>query len=149
MTRHHSSADLIRIEALRGMQRSQAQAAAVEALATERRVLAQLEWARAERDEALARWHEQLSSPGFSPEMATALAGALNRSDEGAASAGEAADRAASERAECDYVWRQSDAHCRQAASLLATSRRREARKRDEKAIEVAADRMALVWRRQ
>ena len=149
MTRHHASASLVQIEALRRMQRAAAQAAAGEAAAGERDARTALDQANAARDEALARWHDQLSSPRFSPEMTTGLAAAFNRSDEGAVAVGEAADRATIERRACDAIWRQRDAHCRQAASLLAASRRREARVRDEKAIEVAADRVTLVWRRR
>lgn len=149
MTRHHASSSLAQIEALRRMQRAAAQAAAAEAAAGERDARAALDRANAVRDEALAQWHEQLSSPRFSPEMTTGLAAAFNRSDENAVAADEAAGRAAAERGECDAVWHQRDAHCRQAESLLAASRRREARARDERAIEAAADRVTLVWRRR
>lgn len=149
MTRHHASSSLAQIEALRRMQRAAAQAAAGEAAAGERDARAALDRANAAREEALARWHDQLSSPRFSPEMTTGFAAAFNRSEEGAVAAEEAADRATATRRECDAIWRQRDVHCRQVASLLTASRRREARVRDEKAIEVAADRVTLVWRRR
>jgi hypothetical protein len=131
------------------MQRTAAQVAVLEAVAREQDALATLYRADAERDEALGRWHDQLSSPYFSPEMTTGLAAAFSRSDEIATVAREAADRAADRRDECDALWRERDAYCRQTASLLGVSRRREARARDERAIEAAADRVTFAWRRR
>lgn len=146
MTRHASSA-LVRIEELRSMQRALAQAAAVEAAAHEARSLAALDRATGQRDDALAHWHEQLSGPAFSPEISMGFAATFQRSDERAVLAGYAADDATAERQAQDQAWRQSDAHCRQVGSLLAESRRYEARARDEKAMEAAADRITLSWR--
>jgi hypothetical protein len=148
MTRHASSA-LIRIEELRSMQRAVAQAAAVEAAAHETHTLAALDRATRQRDDTLEQWHRQLSGSAFSPEISTGFAAAFQRSDERAVLAGDIAAAATAQRQACDQAWRQSDARCRQAGSLLAESRRYEARARDGKAMEAAADRITLSWRRR
>jgi len=149
MTDHASSSALVRILELRRMQRAVAQAAAVEAAVYEVRALAALDHATTERDDTLAQWHQQLSGSAFSPEISTGFASAFQRSDERAVLAGEAADGATADRRASDHLWHQSDAHCRQAGALLAESRRREARARDEKALGTNADRITLTWRRR
>lgn len=148
MTRHASSV-LVRIEELRATQRVVAQATAAEAAAHETQTLAALDRATRQRDDALEQWHEQLSGSVFSPEISTGFAAAFQRSDERAVLAGDTAAAATAKRQACDQAWRQSDAHCRQAGSLLAESQRYEARARDEKAMEAAADRITLSWRRR
>ncbi|WP_156404966.1 hypothetical protein [Sphingomonas sp. Root241] len=140
---------MIRIEELRLMQRVVAQVAAVEAAAHETYTLAALDRAISQRDGTLEQWHQQLSGSVFSPEISTGFAAAFQRSDERVVLAGDTATAATAERQACDQAWRQSDAHCRQAGSLLAESRRYEARARDEKAMETAADRISLSWRRR
>ena len=149
MTGHASGSALVRIEELRRMQRAVAQAAAVEAAVFEKQALAALDHATTERDDTLVQWLQQLSGSAFSPELSTGFATAFQRSDERAVLAGEAADGATADRSASDHLWRQSDVHCRQAGSLLAESRRREARARDEKAMAASADRITLTWRRR
>lgn len=144
-----SSSMLVRIEELRRMQRAVAQAAAVEAASREAQALAALDRATKQREDTLAQWHDQLSGPAFSPEISTSIATAFQRSDEHAVQAGAVADGATADRHACDDIWRQRDAHCRQAGALLADCRRREARARDEKAMEAAADRITLIWSRR
>lgn len=97
---------------------------------------------------AVLAWDAHLGSADFAPDFAHALAAELV--EQGQASAAAQAHRAqmAEACALAERTWHDGDAHCRLADRALDTSRRARRRDRDERALDVLADRMASNWRR-
>jgi hypothetical protein len=147
--RHYSPAALAGIVSLRKLQHAVAQTAVAVAMQEERQARATEQDAVRERDAALGRWHDQLRGTAFSPEMATGFASVFGETEMQARLAGEQVERSNAARRDCEDRWHESDARCRQAGSMLAGSRRRETRAREERALLAIADRVAFTWRRR
>ncbi len=119
-------------------------------LAGERERAAQEAGRRAEQATlaAAAAWQAQLAA-GFHPELATALAGELIARVGSARDAQDHSVAMAGAREAGEAAWQLGNARCRQADDAFATSRRAQAREREERALEALADRVSFDWTRR
>jgi hypothetical protein len=98
---------------------------------------------------AAAAWQEQLSTGGFHPELASALAGELIVRVGSAREAQDHATAMTGAREERESGWQLGNARSRQADDAFAASRRAFARDREERALEALADRVCYDWTRR
>ncbi len=140
---------LVDIAALRDAQRAAARQELFAAQLREREAEEAAARADARTLAAAQAWDAHLESTSFAPEFASALAGALVERGNASAAArahGETMTRA---RASAEEEWRTGDARCQVADHALGESSRRRRRDREERLLEMLADRTALTWRRR
>lgn len=98
---------------------------------------------------AAADWQNELATGGFSPELAGALAFALNQRVDLARQAKVDFTAMTDARQASETAWQLGNARCRQADDAVAASKRAIARDREEHALESLADRVSFDWTRR
>lgn len=98
---------------------------------------------------AAAEWQDHLATGGFHPELASALAGEVMGCIDDARTAHAHTFAMTGEREAGEAAWQLGNARCRQADQAFAASRRAFARKREEHALEMLADRVSFDWTRR
>ena len=147
-------ADLARLHALRALgsirriEREAAQSAVASAAEADRAAAADLDRAGAATQVAAVGWHACVASNTFDPERAREHARAVTGCLADEVAAETARDRAAEALGAARGDGAMADARCRGNDTLLRNMRKRIARKRDERALNGAADRVSYAWRR-
>jgi hypothetical protein len=136
------------LRALRTVERGTSQAEMADAAEAEATAIAERERSGSAAAVAGRAWDAHLGRDSFDPDIARALAGEWNgRVDAASASATICESKRMAADAARD-AWQLSEAKLRQAEGMVATSRRRIARDREERALETLADRTTYRWNR-
>jgi len=142
--------DLAMVKRLASIQRARrvgAEAAMAAAAAAERDARRTEEAAVAKSRAAQRQWNEYLAEPGFSPEFSRALSAILVAREDEAVEAGRETGRRAEAHVARTGEWQQLEAEVQLSEASLRRLRRKVARKQEEKAMAVLADRTTWSWR--